>query len=86
MNSKENRQEKGQIMEKKIPICNILSGAPAMTGHHKGSTTLLKRAVPTAHTVHCIIHGQHLVEKILNERLHTWLHYVKAINKKQFIE
>lgn len=64
MNSKENGQEKGQIMEKEIPICNILSGAPAMTGRHKGSIALLKQAVPTALAVHCIIHGQHLVEKI----------------------
>ncbi|KAF0713483.1 SCAN domain-containing protein 3-like, partial [Aphis craccivora] len=72
--------------EKQIPLKNIMSiatdGAPAMTGRHKGFIVYLKNKVPDVLAVHCVIHRQHLVAKILSERLHTSLYYViRAVNK-----
>ncbi|XP_043262496.1 SCAN domain-containing protein 3-like [Colletes gigas] len=71
--------------EKEIPLSNILSvatdGAPAMVGRYRGFLAYLKKEVPNAFTVHCIIHRQHLVAKNLSARLHNSLQYViQAIN------
>ena len=71
--------------EKGIPLSNILSiatdGAPAMVGRYRGFLAYLKKEVPNAITVHCVIHRQHLVVKNLSARLHNSLQYViKAIN------
>lgn len=73
------------LKEKEIPLNNILSvatdGAPAMVGRYRGFLAYLKKEVPNAFTVHCIIHRQHLVAKNLSTRLHNSLQYViKAIN------
>ncbi|XP_026475840.1 protein ZBED8-like [Ctenocephalides felis] len=66
--------------EKGIPLRNILSvatdGAPAMVGRYKGFFAFLKKKVPNAFAVHCVIHRQHLVAKNLSERLHNSLQYV----------
>jgi len=71
--------------EKEIPLSNILSvatdGAPAMVRRYRGFLAYLKKEVPNALTIHCIIHRQHLVAKNLSSRLHNSLQYViKAIN------
>ncbi len=74
---------KGYMDEKQIPLSNILScatdGAAAMVGRYKGFIGFLKAAVPDVHTIHCMVHRQHLVakklvlQKILAGRLHDSL-------------
>ena len=68
---------KGYMDEKQIPLSNILScatdGAAAMVGRYKGFIGFLKAAVPDVHTIHCMVHRQHLVAKKLAGRLHDSL-------------
>ena len=53
-----------------------------MVGCHRGFLSYLKKAVPKVHTVHCVIHQQHLVAKNLSEKLHESLSTVIiAVNK-----
>ena len=77
---------KSYFEEKDIPLENIVScatdGAPAMVGRHRGALAYLRREIPNVLTVHCIIHRQHLVAKVLSERLHSSLNMViKVVNK-----
>lgn len=57
-----------------IPLSNITAvatdGAPAMVGQYRGFAGLLKEKVPDVHTVHCVLHRQHLVAKKLGGELH----------------
>jgi hypothetical protein len=66
--------------EKDIPLDNIVSvatdGALAMVGRYRGLISYLRKAVPNAVAVHCVIHRQHLVAKKLSDRLHCSLQYV----------
>jgi hypothetical protein len=66
--------------EKGIPLDNIVSvatdGALAMVGQYRGLISYLKKAVPNVVAVHCVIRSQHLVAKIISDRLHCSLQYV----------
>ena len=71
--------------ESNIPLKNIIAcatdGAPSMTGSYRGFIAHLKRAVPEAYCIHCVIHCQHLVAKQLGGRLHDALNIViKVVN------
>lgn len=74
------------LTDKAIPWKNIVSvatdGAPSMVGRHRGFIAHLKRQLPDVLVIHCVIHRQHLVAKMLSPRLHKSLQYViNAINK-----
>ncbi|XP_023233556.1 zinc finger BED domain-containing protein 5-like [Centruroides sculpturatus] len=69
-----------------IPFGNITAvatdGAPAMVGRYRGFFVFLKKKVPKVHTVHCVLHRQHLVAKKLSGELHDTLKVcIRSINK-----
>jgi hypothetical protein len=56
-------------------------GDLAMVGRYIGFLAFLKKGVPNAFTVHCVIHRQHLFANNLSACLHNSVHYViKAFN------
>ena len=68
-----------------IPLSNIIAcstdGAPSMIGCYRGFIALLKKAVPSVFSIHCVIHRQHLVAKKLSDQLNSSLQVVfTAIN------
>ena len=68
-----------------IDIQNILScatdGAPAMIGKFRGSIGLLKKWYPATLAINCVVHRQHLVAKLISDKLNVSLQYVmKAVN------
>ena len=69
-----------------IPLSNVIAcatdGTPSMIGRHGGFTAHFKREVPDLLTIHCVIHRQHLAEKLLSIRLHsTLLAVIRPVNK-----
>jgi hypothetical protein len=57
--------------EKGIPVTNCIAcetdKASAIIGCQRGFIAHLKNAIPGILTVHCVIHCQHLVSKILSD-------------------
>ena len=72
--------------EKNIPIGNIPAcasdGAPSMIGRHRGFIAHLKRTVPNAFSIHCVIHSLHLSAKHLTAKLHQSLQIVITATNK----
>ncbi|XP_076040808.1 protein FAM200C-like [Oratosquilla oratoria] len=69
-----------------ISLINVAAvatgGAPAMVGHYRGFAALLKEKVTDVHTLHCVLHRQHLVAKKLMSELNDALKLcIKSINK-----
>ena len=68
-----------------IALSNIIAcstdGAPSMIDCYRGLIALLKKAVPSVFSIHCVIHRQHLVAKKLSDQLNSSLQVViTAIN------
>ncbi len=57
-------------------IACVTDGAPAMIGKYKRFLVYLKEHVPGIFTIHCVIHRQDLVSKILSPNLQDSLNYV----------
>ena len=64
---------KGYFEINKIPIKNLIvvatDGAPSMIGYHRGLITYFKQLNSKVFTMHCVIHGQHLVVYKFSTRL-----------------
>ncbi|KFD60778.1 hypothetical protein M514_27057, partial [Trichuris suis] len=72
--------------KKQIPFKNILAvatdGAPSMVGRYRGFVAYLKEVVPDVLAVHCVLHRQHLVAKLLSACLTSSLQYaIQPVNR-----
>ena len=57
------------FQENVIPLLNIIAcatdGAPAIVCRHRGFISYMKHAVPELFAIHCVVHREYLVLKIL---------------------
>ena len=73
--------KKNQISLTSVIAC-VADCDPSMIGRYRGFIELLKAANPHLFRIQLVIHGQHLVEKNMSNRLNLFLKTViKAVNK-----
>ncbi|KAG8235940.1 hypothetical protein J437_LFUL015092 [Ladona fulva] len=72
-----------------IPLSNIVAvatdGAPSMTGPHHGCIAYLRKYLPNVFAIRCVILRQHLVAKILSDRLHKSLN-IRNIDRRELYQ